>query len=87
MQLNDNDRATITARLQEAKQGLDEVFAMIEANPDAGLLISKLNDCSKMLDRASFALMVSSLQGTAGASEDEKAANIRHLEQLFLHID
>lgn len=87
MQLNSNEKATVTARLNEAKQGLDEVYAMIGANPDSALLISKLNDCSKLLDRASFALMVSSLQGTAGATEEEKAENIKHLEQLFLHID
>lgn len=87
MQLNPADKATITARLTEAKAALEKVLNLVDADADASELITKLNDCSKGLDRASFALMVSSLQGNAGASEDEKEANIRHLEQLFLHIN
>lgn len=87
MQLNENDKATVNARLDEARLALDQAIAMMSDNPDSSMLITKLTECSKRVDRASFALMVSSLQGTAGASETEKAENIRHLEQLFLHID
>lgn len=87
MHLDETDNDTFLARMLEARQSLDEIFAMIDHRPDAAALIAKLNSCSKQLDRASFALMVSSLQGTAGASELEKAENIRHLEQLFLNLD
>lgn len=87
MHLDKTDTDTFLARLLEARQNLDEIFAMVDRHPDAATLITKLNSCSKQLDRASFALMVSSLQGTAGASETEKTENIRHLEHLFLNQD
>lgn len=87
MQLNKNDKDTLLARLQEAQQSMDEIFTLVAKNSEVATLIAKLNNCSKQLDRASFALMVSSLQSTAGVSETEKAENIRHLEQLFLHLD
>ena len=87
MQLTPTDKETISARLNEAKSALDEVISLLQRDADASTLISKLNESSRRMDRASFALMVSSLQGTAGASEPERAENIKHLEQLFLNID
>lgn len=87
MQLSAADKLTVSARLSEAKQSLDEVIGLLDTEADASALISKLNESSRRLDRASFALMVSSLQGTAEASEPERAANIKHLEQLFLDIE
>lgn len=87
MQLSAADKITVSARLSEAKQSLDEVIDLMETDADASALISKLNESSRRLDRVSFALMVSSLQGTVEASEPEREANIKHLEQLFLHIE
>ena len=87
MQLSPADKQTISARLTEAKAALDEVISLLGSNADASALITKLNESSRRMDRASFALMVSSLQGAAGASEPERAENIKHLEQLFLNID
>lgn len=87
MRLNDAGKDTFLARLFESRQALDEIFALVEQNCEVTTLISKLNECSRYLDRASFSLMVSSLQGSGGSTESEKAENIKHLEQLFLHMN
>lgn len=87
MKLSDADKETVTTRLAQAQASFDEVTALLESDADTSVLIAKLNEASRLLDRASFALMVSSLQGNTTASEPERAENIKHLEQLFLHLD
>ena len=87
MLLDENDIATVNARLDAFKAAFRDISQMLNPQTDSGELIAKLNECSRLLDRASFALMVSSLQGTAAATEDEKQENIKHLEQLFVNLD
>ena len=43
MQLSAADKTTVSARLSEAKQSLDEVIDLMDTDADASALISKLN--------------------------------------------
>lgn len=86
--LDSNDLQPVIARLRRAQGQINGIVAMLEDGRDCKDVLTQVAAASKAIDRAGFAIITQATQICVGedVSDEEREANLKALERMFLSL-